>query len=74
MLGRRLRFSDAQFRRAARSHITCREVKHAGAIAKFTRSDKRSSAGLFHVIRMRCNRQDVERAQVLEWLVWIVHR
>ena len=60
---RSIRLPRALFGGAARSHLTLRKVEDAGAMATLGHLQQRAAAGLFHVVTVGSNRQDVERPQ-----------
>ena len=73
MLRRLFRFFDAEFGCAAAAHIACGEIKNTGAIAHFDHADECAATGLFHIVGMGGDGEDVERAEIFERFVGIVH-
>src|SRR5271167_592479 len=53
-------FPGAVFHSAARSHLTLRQVEDAGAVSSFGHLEQSSSTGLFNVVAMGGQGQDVD--------------
>ena len=69
MLRCRLRFLDAQLRRAARSHIAGSEIEHATAIAGLRHPNDGAAASLLDVIGMGRNGKKIERRKIFKYVV-----
>src|SRR5580700_7631615 len=55
-------FLRSIFGSTARAHFSLREVEDAGSLTPLGRLQQRSAAGLFHVVTVRSDGEDVERS------------